>query len=336
MRMRGHRRGPVPKAQPSQIKVDESISHNSRTGGTLEGKLVDVQSPPRRQVNSSQQNQQKVTSLPQEQQQAQQPAIDPSQNRTGEHTEQREMGVTSNQVTAPTSTQRRVEESQGEISPVHEQHTEDPFRTLRSFHEKQRMERQRKNQPRMSVSSHSTMEGAVGGIEVQYPKPQRQTKKHQLQGKPQQTMSNHQRNNQPQQSNYHQGPHNTTTYMDLPSAIQGKICGRCGLVGHIKRFCKEEVYCKYCKIYTHSTTACRTYPATSSRKNTPEKRTLEDIDQEVNRRVQERMLCILTDLSTNQQVVNNPGTSYPKEGSTQIGTPNQPVNENTPYQHIPE
>ena len=107
-------------------------------------------------------------------------------------------------------------------------------------------------------------------------------------------------------------------------------------MGYIKRFCKEKVYCKYCKIYTHSTTACRTYPATSSRKNTPEKRTPEDIDQEVNRRVQERILCILTDLSSNQQAVNNQGTLYPKEGSTQMGMPNQPVNEHIPYQHIPE
>ena len=107
-------------------------------------------------------------------------------------------------------------------------------------------------------------------------------------------------------------------------------------MGHIKRFCKEEVYCKYCKIYTHSTTACRTYPATSSRKNTPEKRTREDIDQEVNRRVQQEMLRIITDLSTNRQVANNQGTTYPKKGATQMGVPNQPVNENSPYQHIPE
>ena len=48
------------------------------------------------------------------------------------------------------------------------------------------------------------------------------------------------------------------------------------------------------------------------------------------------MLRILTDLLMNQQVVNNQGTSYPKEGSTQMGMPNQPVNENIPYQHIPE
>ena len=171
---------------------------------------------------------------------------------------------------------------------------------------------------------------------MQYPKPQRQTKKHQPQGKSRQMMTNHQGNDQSQQNNYYQGPHNITTYMDLPSSMQSKICGRCGLMGHIKRFCKEEVYCKYCKIYTHYTTACRTYPAMSSRKNTPEKRTPEDIDQEVNRRVQEEMLHILTDLSTNRQVANNQGTPYPKKGSTQIGVSNQPVNENTPYQHIPE
>ena len=116
-------------------------------------------------------------------------------------------------------------------------------------------------------------------------------------------MSNLQGNNKLSQSNYYQGPHNTTTYMELPSSIQSKICGRCGLMGHIKRFCKEEVYCKYCKIYTHSTTACRTYPAMSSRKNTPEKRTQEDIDQEVNMRVQKDLLHILTGLSTSQQIV---------------------------------
>ena len=148
---------------------------------------------------------------------------------------------------------------------------EDPFRMLRSFHEKQRIEHQEGNPARMSVSSHSMLEGAVGGVETQYLKPQRQTKKHQPQGKPPQVMLKQQANNQPQQSSYFQGPHNTTTYMDLPSSMQSKICGRCGLMGHIKRFCKEEVYCKYCKIYTHSTTACRTYPVTSSRKNTPEK-----------------------------------------------------------------
>ena len=277
-----------------------------------------------------------MTSLSQEQQQIQVPASDSSQNRTDVHGEQGEMRATTSQSTALTLTQRRIEELQLEVSPENKQQTEDPFRTLRSFHEKQRVDRQGGDQPRMSVSSHSTMEGAVGGAETQYPKPQRQTKKHQTQEDSRQMMPNHQGNNQPQQNNYYQDPHNTTAYMELPSSIRSKICGKCGLIGHIKRFCKEEVYCKYCKVYTHSTTACRTYPAMSSRKNTPEKRTPEDIDQEVNRRVQERMLHILTDLSTNQQVAKNPGTSYPKEGSKQMETPNQPVNENTPYQHIPE
>ena len=94
------------------------------------------------------------------------------------------------------------------------------------------MERQGGEQPRMSVSSHSTMEGAVGGAvgsagtETQYPKPQRQTKKHQNQGNFRQMMPNHQGNNQPLQSNYYQGPHNTTTYMELPSSIRTKICGK--------------------------------------------------------------------------------------------------------------
>ena len=165
------------------------------------------------------------------------------------------------------------------------------------------MERQGTTRPRMSVSSHSTVEGAVGGTETQYPKPQRQNRKHQNQGNSQQMMPNHQENSQPPQSNFYQGPHNTTTYMELPSSIRTKICGKCGLMGHIKRFCKEDVYCKYCKIYTHSTTACRTYPATSSRKNTPEKRTQEDIDQEVNRRVQKDLLRIsdwFVDKSTNR------------------------------------
>ena len=75
-------------------------------------------------------------------------------------------------------------------------------------------------------------------------------------------------------------------------------------MGHIKRMCKEEVYCRYCKVYTHAAAACRTYPVTSSRKNTPEKRTVEDIKREVSRRVQEEMRRILNDFSTNRRVAN--------------------------------
>ena len=80
----------VSKAQSDQIKVDESTNRSSWTEGTLEGRLVDVQSPPPRQVNSPHQNQQRVTSLSQGQQQTQcDTTIDPSRNRTGGHTEQR-------------------------------------------------------------------------------------------------------------------------------------------------------------------------------------------------------------------------------------------------------
>ena len=228
------------------------------------------------------------------------------------------------------SIQRRVEESQPEAVLEGEQQAEDPFRTLRSFHEKQRMDHQGGNQPRTSVSSQSTVEGATGGAGTQYPKPQRVTKRHQNQGDHQQMVPN-------QQNNYYPDPHNNTVYMELPSSIQGKICGKCGLMGHIKRFCKEDVYCKYCRVYTHSTTACRTYPATSSRKNTPEKRTSEDIDQEVNRRVQQQMLRIITDLSTNRQVAaNSQRSSQPSQKPTQKGEPKSALSNNTFYQHIPE
>ena len=97
--------------------------------------------------------------------------------------------------------------------------------------------------------------------------------------------------------------------MNLPNSIQNKVCGRCGLVGHIKKQCREEVYCKFCKNSSHSIRACRTYanflrmdPVTSSRKNTPEKRTTEDIDREITMRVEQEMRRLLTDLGTNRQV----------------------------------
>ena len=133
------------------------------------------------------------------------------------------------------------------------------------------MEQQSENIRHPLVTSHSTVKGAVGGIVVNIPKPQRMTKKHQVQGQPQTVIQGQRKNNGLQQDNYFQRPHNTTMYMNLPNSMQSKVCGRCGLMGHIKQFCKEEVYCKYCRIYTHSTTACRTYPVMSSRKNTPEK-----------------------------------------------------------------
>ena len=143
---------------------------------------------------------------------------------------------------------------------------------------------------------------------MNHPKPQRITKKHQSQDQPQTVIQSQQEINHSRQDNYLQGPHNTTTYMNLPNSMQNKICGRCGLMGHIKRMCK------YCKIYTHSSTACRTYPVTSSRKNTPEKRTSEDIEREVSRRVQEEMKRILNDLSTSRRVANTQEASHAKQG----------------------
>ena len=165
-------------------------------------------------------------------------------------------------------------------------------------------------------------EGAVGGVRTDQPKPQRITKRHQQQGQLQDRIQNKEINHL-RQDNYMQGPQNTTTYMNLPNPVQNKICGRCGLIGHIKRMCKEEVYCRYCKAYTHATTACRTYPVTSSRKNTPEKRTVEDIEREVSRRVQEEIRRIVSDLSTNRRIAGTQQTLQVNQGSEQRDVTNQ-------------
>ena len=210
-----------------------------------------------------------------------------------------------------TLTSRRIEEltqhpRQGNVQMNNVQweqqteNTEDPFMSLRILHEQQCAEKQRSEPPRQSTSSHSTLEGAVVGTGTNYPKPQRQNRKqHQNKKYPtkQHEISRIQRKQSMiQQDSHFQGPHNNTTYMNLPNSMQGKICGRCGIMGHIKRQCKEEVYCKFCRNPSHSTAACRTYanflqsdPVTSSRKNTPEKRTTEDIDREIARRVQQEV-----------------------------------------------
>ena len=87
--------------------------------------------------------------------------------------------------------------------------------------------------------------------------------------------------------------------------------------------CKEEVYCRYCKAYTHAMTACRTYPVTSSRKNTPEKRTVEDIECEVSRRVQEEIKHILNDLSTSGRVANTQHVPQMNQNAEQKSVTNQ-------------
>ena len=93
--------------------------------------------------------------------------------------------------------------------------------SLRILHEQQRAEKQRSEPPRQSTSSHSTLEGAVGGVGVNYPKPQRQSRK-QPQNKKyttqQQEISQIQREQSMlQQESHLQGSHNTTTYMNLPN-----------------------------------------------------------------------------------------------------------------------
>ena len=94
-------------------------------------------------------------------------------------------------------------------------------------------------------------------------------------------------------------------------------------MGHIKRMCKEEVYCRYCRVYTHAAAACRTYPVTSSRKNTPEKRTVEDIEREVSRRVQEEMRRILNDFSTSRRVASTQQILQTNQNSEQKDVTNQ-------------
>ena len=109
--------------------------------------------------------------------------VDTSTSRQEHSTKQGKRESHNDRLPTQTTTQRRVEESHA--SPLfREQQTEDPFRTLRSFHEKQRGERQWENTHHTSVTLHSIFEGAVGGVGAN-PKPQRVTKKHQPQDQPQ-------------------------------------------------------------------------------------------------------------------------------------------------------
>ena len=267
-------------APPQQCvqQVDESKDRNPQSGTpnsqekkSAEARLVEVQNlgAQSNYHRTAEMGEPVVTLQPETQQSSRENVmVDLSTNRQEVRPKQREGDLLSGQVTAQT-TQRRIEQSHTS-STLQDQQAEDPFRTLRSFHEKQRGERQQNDTHQTSITLHSMFEGAVGGVRTDQPKPQRITKRHQQQGQPQDRIQN-QEINHLRQENYMQGPQNTTTYMNLPNPVQNKICGRCGLIGHIKRMCKEEVYCRYCKAYTHATAACRTYPVTSSRKNTPEK-----------------------------------------------------------------
>ena len=97
------------------------------------------------------------------------------------HTGGEETDRNTNRLQINMTTDRRVEESRDQgtsilqIQRENEQaeQTEDPFRSVRSFHEKQRKEKLEENRQLSSVSSQSTPEGAVGGAKENYPKPQR-------------------------------------------------------------------------------------------------------------------------------------------------------------------
>ena len=309
----------------NRIEVEELGNQNFQNGEIQEGRVVDIQTPNLQHEDiceqvTTQRIKQRATPQPQESPQVQQPDRSTSRTVRGSQTEQGEKDTGAGHLPTNTSTYRRVGESRDQEAQnpgtqngdEHaEQQTKDPFRSLRSFHEKQRTGRQGENPQHQSVSSHSTLEGAVGGDEPNYSKPQRKNKKTRQTnvGNPTQSqvpLQVRREQEAPQPDSYFQGMHNTTMYMNLPNSIQNKTCGRCRLVGHIKKQCREDVYCKFCRNPSHSIKACRTYanflrmdPMTSSRKNTPEKRMTEDIDREIMRRVQQEMKQILTDLEMN-------------------------------------
>ena len=93
-------------------------------------------------------------------------------------------------------------------------------------------------------------------------------------------------------------PLDLASYMHLPTTGQdNKIYGKCGEQGHVKRQCRTNVVCDFCKTRSHATLACRTYanlvkehPLMSSRKNTPEKFQTEIyVNQVLARRVEQEL-----------------------------------------------
>ena len=70
----------------------------------------------------------------------------------------------------------------------------------------------------------------------------------------------------------------SVSYLQLPvkKKDQNRYCTRCGIMGHGKRYCQVNTWCKFCITDTHATQACRKYekfvqdnPIASSRRNTP-------------------------------------------------------------------
>ena len=70
----------------------------------------------------------------------------------------------------------------------------------------------------------------------------------------------------------------SVSYLQLPvkKKDQNRYCTRCGIMGHGRRYCQVNTWCKFCITDTHATQACRKYekfvqdnPIASSRRNTP-------------------------------------------------------------------
>ena len=68
------------------------------------------------------------------------------------------------------------------------------------------------------------------------------------------------------------------SYLQLPvkKKDQNRFCTRCGIMGHGRRYCQINTWCKFCITDTHATQACHKYekcvqdnPIASSRRNTP-------------------------------------------------------------------
>ena len=68
------------------------------------------------------------------------------------------------------------------------------------------------------------------------------------------------------------------SYLRLPvkKKEENRFCTRCGEMGHGRRYCQANTWCKFCTMDTHATQACRKYekfvkdnPIASSRRNTP-------------------------------------------------------------------
>ena len=165
-------------ALPQQCvqQIDESKDRNLQEKKSVEGRLVEVPNSgalPNRKRTAGM-GEQEVTFQPDTQQSSREnDVVDSSTNQQRVQPTQREGDLLSGQLPAQT-TQRQIGQSHTS-SILQEQQAEDPFRTLRSFHEKQRGERQQNNTHQTSITLHSMFEGAVGGVRTDQPKPQRIT-----------------------------------------------------------------------------------------------------------------------------------------------------------------